>query len=142
MRFAVKEDGVIVCSTASVPISDFCSHYGIPEPPTNLTQEEYLVWFMGFIEKKGLSVSFALREAQERDPYTRKERAREDEFFRLTGTRKYRGNRDTLRSCNLCDRKFISIAGTRKCDPCLSKTAEIYGEEASRSKKTPSFRES
>jgi hypothetical protein len=142
MRFTVKEGAVIVCSTASVRISDFCSHYGIPEPPIDLTQEEYLVWFMEFIEKKGLSVSFALKEAQERDPQTRKERAREDALFRLMGTRRYRGNRDKLRSCNLCDRKFISIAGTRKCDLCLNKTAEIYGEEVSRYKKAPSRRES
>jgi hypothetical protein len=126
MRFSVKE-GIITCDTAFTTIDKFCSYHKVNIPPPSLSQEEYLVWFMNIVESKELSAMFSVQETSE--VYTaklRKERTREQEFFKNKGTLRFKGNRDKLRVCNYCDAKFISVGGSRKCCDCIDKTSDFY----------------
>jgi len=126
MRFSIKED-TIMCDSATTTLERFCSYYKVSIPADNLSQEQYLIWFMNIIESKNLSAMFAVQETSEM--YTaklRKERVREQEFFRSKGTLRFKGNKDKLRSCNYCNAKFISVGGSRKCVDCIEKTSDFY----------------
>jgi hypothetical protein len=126
MRFSIKE-GTILCDSAMTTVDKFCSYHKVAVPPSTYTQEEYLVWFMNIVESKNSSAMFAVQETSE--AYTarlRKERVREQAFFKDKGTLRFRGNRDKLRCCNYCNSKFISVGGSRKCLDCIEKTSDFY----------------
>lgn len=126
MRFSIKE-GTIACDSAITTLEKFCTYHKVSMPSDSFNQEQYLIWFMDIIESKNLSAMFAVQETSEL--YTaklRKERVKEQEFFKSKGTLRFKGNKDKLRSCNYCDSKFISAGGARKCDDCIEKTSDFY----------------
>ena len=116
-----------MCDSAITTVEKFCKFHKIEKPSEESTPDEYLTWFMSVVESKNLSAMFAVQETSE--AYTaklRKERVREQDFFKNKGTLRFRGNRDKLRSCNYCDSKFISVGGARKCVDCIDKTSDFY----------------
>lgn len=125
MKFKVQ-DNTITCGTVSVDLHAFCKFHKLDIPNSSFTQEDYLLWFMDFVQKTGTSASFAVQEAMHSSKSTRKERRRAESFFYREGSLRFRANRDKIRTCNYCDSKFISVGGARKCDDCRQKTAEFY----------------
>lgn len=125
MRFKVQE-GVLTCGPVSVCFNAFCKFHKLEKPDESFTQEQYLEWFMEFVQKNNISASYAVQEAMHSSKSTRKERKRAEAFFYREGSQRFKANQDKIRKCNYCDSKFISVGGSRKCDDCRQKTAEFY----------------